>query len=737
MPTPLRRAAILVFSCIVAVPLFAGFAANESFLPAIGRGSGQGGLQFYATIWATNLTGVPVHFTFDFLKQGQANPNPASFADTLAPGQTKVYENVVETKLGLNSAIGAARVTADGEVLVAERIYNQSPGTDLGATQGLFFAGVPKDFSISAGQSASIQGINQGGGENFRYNFALVETGGGSPTVNVQLFDGNGTLLGQKAYILQPYEQLQPNVAELNPGIATTNARITATVTGGSGSVLLAGAQLAAESLDSSGFEMSFRGSLLGGGGAAGVSSLNGLTGDVNLVAGNGIAVSQAGSSITIAATGGGSGGGLTLPFSGSFGDPTAPVFTVANTATPPTNSTNAAIMGIDISPSGLLGSGFSQVNAGVVGDSSLGTGVVGGGSANGVQGFGHVAGVVGWGIPAAVPTSFPPFGVVGITIGQNGAGVLGSVSFSTPDVEKFLAGVEGTADDQWGVFGHSSTSNGVVGLTDSPADSSTAGVVGMDANVNNVGYLGGDSFGVKGTTDQPNLPAVVGVSSYAGNSFGAGVQGFSSGQGIGVWGDAGQPHSWGVYGHNPSSDPSAYAGYFDGQVIVTGKLTKPGGSFKIDHPLDPAHKYLSHSFVESPDMKNIYDGVATLDAWGVATVTLPDWFEALNRDFRYQLTALGTPQPGLFISREVEGNRFTIAGGVPGARVSWMVTGIRHDAWADAHRIPVEETKPEEESGSFLHPELFGAGPEKSLTRALKKGAEPDRSRVQPGSNR
>ena len=40
--------------------------------------------------------------------------------------------------------------------------------------------------------------------------------------------------------------------------------------------------------------------------------------------------------------------------------------------------------------------------------------------------------------------------------------------------------------------------------------------------------------------------------------------------------------------------------------------------------------------------MKNIYYGVAVLDEAGEAIVTLPDWFEALNGDFRYQLTPMG-----------------------------------------------------------------------------------------------
>jgi hypothetical protein len=152
----------------------------------------------------------------------------------------------------------------------------------------------------------------------------------------------------------------------------------------------------------------------------------------------------------------------------------------------------------------------------------------------------------------------------------------------------------------------------------------------------------------------------------------------------------------------------------------VHGTLSKSGGSFKIDHPLDPAGKYLSHSFVESPDMKNIYDGVVTLDARGEATIQLPDWCEALNRNFRYQLTAIGAPGPNLYVAQEVKGNTFRIGGGTANMKVSWQLTGIRQDAWANAHRIPVEESKPAAERGYYLHPELFGQTEDRSVQHGL-----------------
>jgi hypothetical protein len=150
------------------------------------------------------------------------------------------------------------------------------------------------------------------------------------------------------------------------------------------------------------------------------------------------------------------------------------------------------------------------------------------------------------------------------------------------------------------------------------------------------------------------------------------------------------------------------WAGYFNGKVHVTGTLSKGGGAFMIDHPLEPTTKYLSHSFVESPDMMNIYNGNITLDANGEAWVTLPDWFEALNKDFRYQLTCIGGFAP-LYIDKEISNNQFKIAGGKPGIKVSWQVTGIRHDPFAEANRIQVETAKKAEEQGKYLHPKEYG----------------------------
>jgi hypothetical protein len=154
------------------------------------------------------------------------------------------------------------------------------------------------------------------------------------------------------------------------------------------------------------------------------------------------------------------------------------------------------------------------------------------------------------------------------------------------------------------------------------------------------------------------------------------------------------------------------------GNASILGTLSKGAGSFKIDHPLDPENKYLYHSFVESPDMMNVYNGNVTTDADGYATVELPEWFEALNRDFRYQLTVIDDGEGWALakVVREVRENRFVLRTSVPRTRVSWQVTGIRHDAFAEQHRIPVEEDKAADARGRYLHPVEHGQPAEKRI---------------------
>jgi hypothetical protein len=162
-----------------------------------------------------------------------------------------------------------------------------------------------------------------------------------------------------------------------------------------------------------------------------------------------------------------------------------------------------------------------------------------------------------------------------------------------------------------------------------------------------------------------------------------------------------------GHYSDVPSGDDNSAA--FNGQTTTAsgqtrvGVLSKASGTFTIDHPLDPNGKILNHYFVESPDMSNIYSGSVVLNAAGRGEVRLPDYFDALNRNPRVQLTGVGTSDV-VYVAEDIGGNRFVV-GGKPGAKVYWQVTGDRKDPSAEITRIimPVEQPKTGQLAGHSL----------------------------------
>jgi hypothetical protein len=377
----------------------------------------------------------------------------------------------------------------------------------------------------------------------------------------------------------------------------------------------------------------------------------------------------------------------------------------------------------------------------------------------------GGVAGVYGHG-------RFSQFGVLGTAFGQS-TGVVGVSVVNTNDLMNLNVppanvsldslgagsgtgifgksgsgiGVHGDSDSNTGVFGSSNSGFGVDGRTLSgigvhgDSDSNT-GVFGSSNSGFGVDGRSRTGVGVDGASDSNT--AVL-----ARSNTGFGVDSRSNSN-IGVYGESETKE--GVYGFTQSgigirgatlsgSDTSRAASFrgpvdLGGHVDVFGNFTVVTGTkqFKIDHPLDPENKYLLHNCVESAEMKNVYDGTVRLDEDGAALVYLPEWFEALNEDFRYQLTAVGGAAPELHIASEISENRFRIAGGREGMKVCWQVTGCRKDPWALANPFEAEQEKPQRDRGRYLEPGLYNAPEEQRVwdsTRAL--ASEPAERRPRP----
>jgi hypothetical protein len=225
------------------------------------------------------------------------------------------------------------------------------------------------------------------------------------------------------------------------------------------------------------------------------------------------------------------------------------------------------------------------------------------------------------------------------------------------------------------------------------------------------VGLANGDGYGVWGYGSASGSYGVVGQGGYRGvYASGGNAAVYATSGYVALWANATTTSglNYGVYS-TTASQAQGWAGVFNGRVYVGGFLQKVGGGFVIDHPMEPERRYLVHSFVEAPEMLNVYSGTVTLDARGRATVRLPRYFEVENTAHRYQLTAMGGPAPSLHVSRAVQRNRFSIAGGSPGQQVCWLVTGVRQDAWAKENPLKVEPLKARRDQGRLLQPKVYG----------------------------
>jgi hypothetical protein len=270
--------------------------------------------------------------------------------------------------------------------------------------------------------------------------------------------------------------------------------------------------------------------------------------------------------------------------------------------------------------------------------------------------------------------------GVVGLASSTNGNGLFGTAN---------------TGSLAYGVWGTSSSGSGVVGNGKGYGvrGSGTTGVQGTEPTSTNYGQLGVATSGVRG----------YGMSAQANGVFGEANNGIVA---FGVWGRS----------------TSGYAGYFSGDVQVTGDLNSTAASFRIDHPADPENRFLQQAYVAGDERLSVYSGNVRTDRRGLATVRLPGYVEDLNTDFRYQLTVIGSFAQAI-VDRRVAGGRFRIRTTGPSTDVSWQVTGVRRDAFARSAPFRAVTAKRGSVRGRLLRPDLHGRGRESDLT-AIGRGA-------------
>jgi hypothetical protein len=291
----------------------------------------------------------------------------------------------------------------------------------------------------------------------------------------------------------------------------------------------------------------------------------------------------------------------------------------------------------------------------------------------------------------------------IGILARTNGAFAQSTITAQTASYQPAMSAINinaGTVSPPIGLYAQTVRGNAVEGL----ATSSSA------------------LNGVQGVTNPSSASGIFGQNN---SQAGFGAAGRAFGSGTAVLGDL-------------VNGTTGFAGLFNGRLHVNGLISSTmGKAFMIDHPLDPENKFLVHAAVESNELKNVYDGNATLGPNGEATIRLPSYFDSLNENFRYQLTPIGAPA-SLYVKQRITGGVFSVAGGQPGQEFSWQVTGTRKDAVAKRAAFNPEPVKATSERGKFVTPEVFGttarsifnAAPEAVHTTPVPSLAPPDLSR-------
>jgi uncharacterized integral membrane protein (TIGR00698 family) len=258
---------------------------------------------------------------------------------------------------------------------------------------------------------------------------------------------------------------------------------------------------------------------------------------------------------------------------------------------------------------------------------------------------------------------------------GNQNFGVLATTANTSPTSRAVMGWATGTTGAVYGVWGESSSSTGRGVFGNAPATTGiNAGVEGI-SNSNS-------GRGVRGIATRTGAGITYGVWGEARGNTGRGVYGLATstagaGPTIGVWGETRHSFGYGVLGEAKATSPeetygvfgdntsttaghgvfgrgfrgvqglatsaSGFGVYSSGNCHVQGNFTVSGTkAFQVDHPLDPANRYLRHHCTEGAEPLTLYSGSVALGRDGTAEVALPGVGFAATRILRLGVVLLG-----------------------------------------------------------------------------------------------
>lgn len=178
-------------------------AVEQIVVPVVARTSGVAGTRWASDVRIANLGARSASLDLELRWDLAGEARTVTRRVEIPAATVAVYDDVVGTLLGLESAVGSLRIVpVDGptSLRVASRTYNQtSEGTFGQAVQG-----------VLEGSRETVEVLHLDGHAGWRSNLGLCEVSGRDAVVTVELFDGNGARIGEPRVVeLAPFELVQ------------------------------------------------------------------------------------------------------------------------------------------------------------------------------------------------------------------------------------------------------------------------------------------------------------------------------------------------------------------------------------------------------------------------------------------------------------------------------------------------------------------------------------------------